>query len=515
MADDFFFVGKMKVQISWADVELFGDVIGRHSHDPRSVKKIYRAQKNPVFSFHKASVYKIPGLESKAKPQKTLQKIKASPENKEMAPTQKKTQVSRTRKWLFLSLGVSLPVLVITGLVNYYQAGNQDVQVHDAERVSKLQTFRNRIAEQLAPFLLHNQLVTEIELSEPGVETKQKLTLEYSIDSELQKESDKLMKSYRPDYGAIVAMDATTGRILAMTSFQKGDETAPNLALRGTYPAASVFKIVTATAAVDKYELSPDTLIMFNGGNHTLYKKNVMNNNVNRWTRNITLREAFARSINTVFARLTFERMQPADLKEYAIRFGFNQNIKTDLPFDPGFTEIPEEKDFHLAEVSSGYNRITRMSPIQGAMIAASVASDGMMRVPYIVDRARDDKGQIVFEAEPMTAATTMTKAGAERLRDLMGATVSSGTGRKSFRQILRSRKFEEIEMGGKTGSLQGDNPKGKVDWFVGYAIDGKEKIAVAAITVNKEKWTVKSTHLAQSMFRKHFGDRYVASENR
>ena len=89
---------------------------------------------------------------------------------------------------------------------------------------------------------------------------------------------------------------------------------------------------------------------------------------------------------------------------------------------------------------------------------------------------------------------------------------MTSGTGRKSFRQMVKNRKFEEIEMGGKTGSLQGDNPKGKVDWFVGYAIDENEKIAIAAITVNKEKWTVKSTYLAQSMFRKHFGNKYLIS---
>jgi len=284
--------------------------------------------------------------------------------------------------------------------------------------------------------------------------------------------------------------------------------------LRGTFPAASVFKIVTATAAIDKYRISPDTIILFNGSNYTLYRKNVMETKRNRWTREMSIREAFARSINTVFGRLTLERLQPQDLKDYAVRFGFNQKIESDLPFDPGFTEIPDEKIFHLAEMASGYNKVTRMSPIQGAMIAASVAANGKMPVPTIVDRVTDADGTELYKSEPVTAATTMTPEGAERLKEMMEGTITKGTSRKSFRTLVRDKKFRELELGGKTGSLTGDNPKGKVDWFVGYAIGANnDRLAVAAITVNVEKWTVKSSFLAQSLFQKHFKDQFTTKD--
>lgn len=418
---------------------------------------------------------------------------------------------SKARKYLIVFIDVVLPLILIVSAVRFYQAGNEDLAAHEEARVQKIQGFRKLLSASLSPYLLFNKRINEVEMSldSIGGGSNEKLQITYTIDESLQKEAEKLLKSYRPDFGAIVAMDAVTGKILAMASFQKGTDDAPNLALRATYPAASVFKIVTATAALDKYELSPNTLVMFNGGNHTLYRKNVMNASVNRWTRNMTLREAFARSINTVFARLSFERLQPKDLTEYALRFGFNQAIPTDLPVDPGFAEIPQEKNFHLAEVASGFNKITKMSPIQGAMIAASVAEDGIMRVPYIVESVSNDQGQVIFQSEPITAAVTMSRAGAGRLKELMEATVTQGTGRKSFRSLVRDRKFEELEMGGKTGSLHCDDPKGKVDWFVGYAIGEKSRIAVAAITVNREKWTVKSTHLAQSVFRKHFGNQF------
>ena len=387
-------------------------------------------------------------------------------------------------------------------------------QAAEADRATELSEVRGRLARELGPFFLHNQFPTETEMFWNG--QTHKVKIDYSIDSDLQKEADKLLKSYRPDYGSVVVMDALTGRVLAMSSYQKKDSSAPSLALRGTFPAASIFKIVTATAAVDKYKLSPDTIVLFNGSNYTLYKKNVMETKRNRWTRQMTIREAFGRSINTVFGRLTFERLQPQDLEEYAVRFGFNTKIDSDLPFDPGFTEIPDEKVYQLAEIASGFNKVTRMSPLQGAMIAASVASSGKMMVPTIIDRIRDETGDLLYQSEPVTAAVTMTPEGAERLKKLMSSTISRGTSAKSFRPLVRDRKFRELELGGKTGSLTGDNPRGKVDWFVGYAIGGQDsRLAIAAITVNVDKWTVKSSHLAQSLFRKHFKDQFSERNER
>lgn len=418
--------------------------------------------------------------------------------------------MSRKHPWLVRSLVVTLPLFAIVFVVQFYFSGQKELVHHEHERIGKIESFRKLLLNEIGHDLSRNRLPLEVTLPFPDEGEKNKLSLSYTIDGDIQKEAEKLLKSYKPDYGAIVAMDATTGKILAMASFEKNEGEAPqNLALRGSYPAASVFKIVTATAAVDKYSISPDTIIMFNGSNHTLYKRNVLNANVNKWTRKMNLREAFARSVNTVFARLSFEKLQPADIREYAVRFGFNTQIQSDLPFDPGFTLVPDDDDYHLAEIVSGFNRMTKMSPIQGAMIASSIADDGVMRVPYIVEKATNEKGEVVFQSEPVTAAVTMSKGGAEKLKDLMEATVTSGTGRKSFRQLIRNRKFTELQIGGKTGSLTGTDPKGKVDWFVGYAINEKSKIAVAAITVNIKKWTVKSTFLAQSIFRKYYGDQF------
>ena len=421
--------------------------------------------------------------------------------------------------------GTLLALIVVTaGLYAALKAYNdpqallrlaqEEAEREQLQKAQAIESVRSKITEKLGSSFLKNILPTDTEL-DLG-QGSQKLRVEYTIDQDLQKEADQLLKSYHPDYGALIAMDANTGAVRAMASFQKAaTEEHENFALRGTYPAASVFKIVTATAALDRYKLSPDTLVMFNGANHTLYKHNVLYTNVNRWTREISLREAFARSINTVFGRLTFEKMQPKDIEDYAIRFGFNHPIRSDLPFDTGFTQVPQEKNFELAEIASGYNKITRMSPVQGAMIAASVAAVGIMRVPYIVSSLKNENNEIVWKPEPVTAAVTMTGEGAERLKELMEATITQGTSRKSFRALIRDKKFAELELGGKTGSLHGDNPKGKVDWFVGYAIGADDdKLAIGAITVNKEYWTVKSSFLAQSLFKKHFKNQFSKDNN-
>ncbi|PIS09919.1 MAG: penicillin-binding protein [Bdellovibrio sp. CG10_big_fil_rev_8_21_14_0_10_47_8] len=412
-------------------------------------------------------------------------------------------QIEAKKIWVYF---FSLCCLVLAGL-SLYLTVKPTPEAIEIAKAEKIQEIRAKLSEQIGPYVLHNQWVPEINWSsDQGTE---KVLVHYTLDDTLQEASERLLKSYKPDYGAIVMMDASTGKILALTSYQKNDSDAPNLALRGTFPAASLFKIVTATAALDRHNVTPDTIVMFNGGNHTLYRKNVMSTKVNKWTREMTLREAFARSINTVFGRLTLEKLVPQDLEDYAIRFGFNQNIDSDLPFDSGFTEIPKEKGFRLTELASGFNKVTRMSPIQGAMIASAIAEDGVMHVPYVVDKVETHDGRILFQAEPVTAAVTMSPEGAEKLKDLMEATITQGTSRKSFRSLVKDRKFRELVIGGKTGSLTGDNPRGKVDWFIGYAINDDQKIAVAALTVNVRYWTVKSSYLAQSLFRTHFKEEF------
>ncbi|MFS4458618.1 penicillin-binding transpeptidase domain-containing protein [Bdellovibrio sp. HCB2-146] len=402
-------------------------------------------------------------------------------------------------------------VFGLYSIMGFNTSDSQQAEVR--KKVQNQLEERTEIAKALGSQIRLNQLPEKVSVHLDGEDKT--LSPKYTIDSNLQAEADKLLKSYKPDYGAIFMIDAMTGEVLAMSSFQRDDPSGANLNLQATFPAASIFKVVTATAAVDKAGIMPEHKIHYNGGAYTLYRKNVLSDKVTRWTNVISLKDAFARSINTAFGRLSIENLHPEDLNDYANRFMFNQEIPTDFPVEMGVAYIPPGKGFEMAEAASGYNKTNRMSPVQGAMIAASVANDGKVVVPYVVRSLENDKGEAVYQGASLSNGTIMTKESAGKVRELMEQTVLAGTSRRSFRPIVKDRKFREIEMGGKTGHLTGDNPRGRVDWFVGYALDEDRRIAVAAITVNKKFWTVKSAHLGQSMFRKYFGPLVSTQKNR
>jgi cell division protein FtsI/penicillin-binding protein 2 len=342
----------------------------------------------------------------------------------------------------------------------------------------------------------------DIPLSDDGSE-KLRAVVQYSFDPRLQQEMEALFRSYSPDYGAFVAMDAVTGRVLAMVSYSRDPEMQDNLALRATFPSASVFKVVTAAAAIEERKLSPDSVIQFNGANHTLYRNNVLKSSVTRWSRYLSLKTAFAQSVNTVFGKIGAFTVGPEKLREYADRFGFNRRIASDLPLQPGSAPIDEDS-WSVAQTASGYTRENTMSPLQGALIAAAVANDGIMMEPYVVQSVHDEEGTPIYAAEPRVSSVAVDPGTAAGIRALMTETVARGTSRKSFRGFFKG-PFRTLDVGGKTGSLTGMDPPGKYDWFVGYAEGGEHRIAVSALTIHRKLWRVKSSYLARRAFEGYF----------
>lgn len=342
-------------------------------------------------------------------------------------------------------------------------------------------------------------------LTLPDFSSQGPVDVEYTIDWDLQQAVEKTLNSYRPDYGALVAMEAETGRVVAMASYSRVKNTIGNLTLRGTFPAASLFKIVTAAAALDQSKAGPDTVISYNGGNHTLYRRNVNQTQFNRWTNHMSLKEAFAKSVNVVFAKLGVFMLSNEELGRYAERFQFNQAIHSDIAIEPGRFEMSDNTDWSRAEIASGFNRSVTLSPLQAAMLAGAVANDGVLMEPYIVDKLIPKNDAELYVGKPHAASVTMGSEACRSLRQMMQATIKNGTSRGAFRTFLRSRHFDDLELGGKTGSLTGREPRGKYDWFVGYAMGRRQRLAIAALTINEEQWRVKSSHLARVFLEKYF----------
>ncbi len=333
-----------------------------------------------------------------------------------------------------------------------------------------------------------------------------RVQLQYSFDSPLQEYMENLFHSYQPDYGAFVALDPVTGRILSLVSYTLRSphvsEEKENLALKASFPSASVFKIVTAAAAIAEKNFTANTVIPFNGSNHTLFRSNILKTNLTRWTRYMTLKDAFAKSVNTVFGKIGVYSVGSENLRHYADRFGFNRKISSDMPLQVGKAPIPENS-WELAETASGFTPDNTMSPLQGALIASAVVNNGVMMEPYIVQSVISATQPIYF-AEPKIASLSVDSTTAGEIRSLMRETIRKGTSQRSFRGFFRGN-FSSIDVGGKTGSLTGKNPAGKYDWFIGYAEKDHKPIALAVLTVHKKFWKVKSSYLARRAIERYY----------
>jgi len=344
------------------------------------------------------------------------------------------------------------------------------------------------------------------EVSFPGYE--EPVILDYAFDPAIQSLSEDLLAQYKPDLGVMVAMDASTGRVLAMAGINRAFEIEGNPALEYTFPSASVFKVVTAAAALEERKANPATLISYAGRNHTLYKYQVLKERVSGWIRQISFKEAFAKSINTVFGRLAVFELGKEPIRLFSNRFGYGEEIQSDFPVVLSKAANPAN-EYQLAEMASGYTQDNVMSAIHGAMIAAAVANDGIMMQPYFMNAAYLKSGKTVYRSEPAIQSKVMSSETARELRSMMRETVARGTSRKAFHGFFRG-KFSELEVGGKTGHLTDRNHRGRIDWFVGFAQAHGRKIAVSVLTMHKKYWTVKSSYLARRAFETAFSQKKV-----
>jgi cell division protein FtsI/penicillin-binding protein 2 len=409
-------------------------------------------------------------------------------------------RILNMRSWHRLYISLGLLIIFIFGINADFNGIKPIIKERDS--VSSEVEMRNMVTKELGFLVAQNEFPVEKDIEWNG--SSEKVRVLYTFDKEIQLSLEKLLKSYGADYSSVVAMDATTGKILAMASFEGSIPSIENRTMKATFPAASIFKIVTASAAIEKYGLSPEMELGYTGANYTLYKKNLFNDNP-RWARWISFREAFSKSINIFFGKMTLKFMQPNDLIDFAERFNFNKPLNADFPLESSTAALDVEDQYQVAEVASGFNSKNTLSPVHGALLAATIANDGNMPAPYIVEGIFKEDGSTLYKAKTLQLGQPISMATATKLRSMMTDTVETGTSRKSFKELTKKKSFDVIEMGGKTGSLMGANPKGKTDWFVGYGRLGPRMIAIAAVTVNKSQWRVKSSYLAQKIIREYF----------
>ena len=329
-------------------------------------------------------------------------------------------------------------------------------------------------------------------------------TVRTTIDTKLQKYILRILRRSRTLQAAVVVLNPADGSVIAMAD-HGSDGNGQNLSLKADYPAASLFKIVSAAAAIGSSGYTPDTAVYFVGRRHTLYKSQLKQTK-GRWTTETTFRKAFALSNNSVFGKLGIYVLGQTILAEYADKFAFNRPIPFDLPLAVSTTVVPAD-DFGLAEIASGFNKKTLISPLHATLLATVAANNGSMPVPWLVETVQDEKDQILYHADPAVLNRPLTGNAAKYLTVLMQDAASYGTSRSAFRKLRRKKIFKTFELGAKTGTINDQTDSLKYDWITAFALtaDGNHGIAIGVLGVHGKILGTRSTELTRAIIDYYF----------
>jgi penicillin-binding protein A len=327
-----------------------------------------------------------------------------------------------------------------------------------------------------------------------------------TINGKAQNAAYNAMKGHT---GAVVALDPTTGAILAMVSTPSYDPNplashdadvarTADLKLRGDkrnvltnraiserYPPGSVFKVIVSAAALQN-GYQPDTQIdapdayRLPGTNTDLH--NFGGESCNGGGPD-TLIHSLTISCNTAFASLAVKLGQDK-VRQQAEKFGItDEGFKMPLNVVPStIGPVPDAASLALSAIGQ---RDVQITPLQGAMIAAAVANHGQLHQPFLIRELRAPDLSSIEHTDSGDESEVMPSDVADKLGTMMKSVVDRGTG--------TSAQIEGYDVAGKTGTA--DHGKTDADgnytnpphaWFVGYAAqNGVPKVAVAVIIEN------------------------------
>ncbi|MBZ5738215.1 peptidoglycan D,D-transpeptidase FtsI family protein [Nocardioides mangrovi] len=328
-----------------------------------------------------------------------------------------------------------------------------------------------------------------------------------TIDPKAQAAAFEGLKALGSDVqGSVVAIQPTTGKILAMVSLPtydpnvlashdlssvskasarlNDDPTQPllNRSIQTRLPPGSTFKVVTAAAAIEKglYDASSQVP---GGVTYQLPLTSGPTGEIDNEGRNcgannskIPFALAMENSCNTSFAQIA-EKVGAEDMRKTAEGFGFNQHYFDDLT-PQALSVFPEKlDDAQLGQTGFGQFDVSA-TPLQMAMVAAGLANDGSVMKPYLVDEEQSADLEVLHKTDPEELSRAVSATTANEVTKLMVATVDDGT---AFPAAIPG-----IDVAGKTGTAQtGQTDRSPYAWFISFAPAEDPQVAVAVMIQN------------------------------
>ena len=307
--------------------------------------------------------------------------------------------------------------------------------------------------------------------------------------------------------GSVVALEPKTGRVLVMANSPSFDPNlmdkpggyakilkiqAPcpspsplvNRATFGQYVPGSIFKTVTASAALDTGKYTPDSTFV-DPGYCTEYGKKVTNyadqSGPGVFGR-VTLIQALVNSINSVFCNIGKE-MGPKPIVDYMKRYGFysvppletpvNERRPSGLYKDGKLFSPDNAGQVDPGRLAFGQERL-QVTPLQMAMVAAGIANDGVVMQPYVVQQIRAPDGTVIRRTKPKELGRAISAQTSQELTQMMTAVVAGGTG--------TAAQLPGIAVAGKTGTAETGVAGRNTVWFICFAPADDPKVAVAVV---------------------------------
>jgi penicillin-binding protein A len=318
-------------------------------------------------------------------------------------------------------------------------------------------------------------------------------TLVLTLDRATQQAAESALGNRK---GAVAALDPETGAVLAMTTFPRydpndlsshdperirrnwdrlikdPDDPLLNRAAGGLYPPGSTFKVVTSAAALENgvsldeelpsppvYDVPQTSADIRNFGGSSCGDGS------------LTLPEALEISCNTTFAALGV-RLGDRKLAAEAEKFGFNKPSPYELP--AATSSIPRNQDVPSTAQSAIGQRDVRVSPLQMASVAATIANGGRRMAPYVAREVVSDRGGVVKRFEGEDLGQAIPGQVAADLKGMMVRVVEQGTG--------TAAQIPGVEVAGKSGTAQHAEGRAPHAWFISFAEQGGRSIAVAVV---------------------------------
>ncbi len=297
--------------------------------------------------------------------------------------------------------------------------------------------------------------------------------------------------------GAVVVLDPRDGAVKVMASTPgfdpnalrsprayeavTGEREAKRLVNRATefgYAPGSTFKVVTATAAIDTGEFTPESTL--SGRDNVLISGIPLQNDDGESFGQITLTEALAKSVNTVWAQVA-ERLGKRTMARYMDRFGFDREPQIDYPAEqmsPSGEYVgsrlisPTSPQVDVGRMGIGQDKL-EVVPLQMAEVAAAVANHGTLMVPHLTERIVEADGRTVERVSPRVQSVVMKRSTADAVTSMMEAVVKEGTGTEA--------QIPGVQVAGKTGTAETQHGTAINNvWFIAFAPAADPTVAVA-----------------------------------